>query len=108
MKLTLNYSLLKGKIKWCQRSFHGSWESGSTAGGCRNFLDTFASNPQFRIVLTDSDDDDDELCTCVVSLMQKGSRKRKAVKGAGQGCMTIGEISTVPAIQLCVRNGYRM
>ena len=36
-------------FKWEVASFTGSWIAGQTAGGCRNFIDSFASNPQFRI-----------------------------------------------------------
>ena len=50
---------------WHEEHFTGSWVEGESAGGCRNFLETFASNPQFVIHLVDSDDDDDELCTLV-------------------------------------------
>ena len=67
--------------------------AGSTAGGCRNYISTFASNPQFKVVLTDSDDDADDLCTCLISLLQKGSRKRKAEGDGDGGCLTIGECS---------------
>ena len=65
--------------------------AGETAGGCRNFIETFASNPQFLIKLVDSDNDDDEMCTCVVSLMQKGSRKKKALSESGGGALSIGK-----------------
>ena len=51
---------------WHEEHFTGSWVEGESAGGCRNFLETFASNPQFVIHLVDSDDDDDELCTLVL------------------------------------------
>ena len=69
-----------------------TFPSGSTAGGCRNFISSFASNPQFKVKLTDSDDDADDLCTCLVSLLQKGSRKRKAEGTGGDGgCLTIGK-----------------
>ena len=68
--------------------------AGETAGGCRNFIETFASNPQFLIKLVDSDNDDDEMCTCVVSLMQKGSRKKKALsESGGGGALSIGKYS---------------
>ncbi len=99
-----------GKIGWHEKQFVGSWESGCSAGGCRNHIgkdglklssssntdlcsyflaETFASNPQFLITLEDSDDDEDDLCTCLVSLMQKGSRKKKVMKDGG-GCLSIG------------------
>ena len=66
-----------GKLQWNTKSFEGSWVKGINAGGCRNFLNTFASNPQYLAVLEDSDDDEDDLCTCIISLMQKGTRKKK-------------------------------
>ena len=39
------------KVKWEVASFNGSWIQGQSAGGCRNFVETFASNPQFIISL---------------------------------------------------------
>ena len=69
-------------------SILGSWIAGESAGGCRNFLDTFASNPQFRIRVQDPDDDDeDNLCTVIISLMQKG---RRALRDEGLDTLTIG------------------
>ncbi|KAI6209484.1 Calpain family cysteine protease [Aphelenchoides besseyi] len=65
---------------WAVNSHDGSWRAGSTAGGCRNYLRTFANNPQFRIKLTDRDpDDDDDLCTVIVAVMQKHRRELKNV-----------------------------
>ena len=75
---------------WHEEHFTGSWIEDESAGGCRNFLETFATNPQFVIHLVDSDDDDDELCTLVVALMQKGSRKKKAI--TSEGCLSIGNM----------------
>ena len=74
---------------WHENHFEGSWIAGESAGGCRNYKETFAMNPQFVITLEDSDDDDDEHCTCVISLMQKGSRRNKAM--GGNGCLSIGK-----------------
>ena len=68
--------------------FKGAWIPGQSAGGCRNYLESFAQNPQYRITVTDPDDDDDDnLCTVIVSLMQKG---RRAMRDEGMGCLTIG------------------
>lgn len=53
---------------------------------CR--LDTFASNPQYRITLEDPDDGDNEQkCTVIIALMQKN---RRAQRKLGAECLTIG------------------
>lgn len=49
---------------------------GVSAGGCRNYKETFLLNPQFIIQLVDPDEeDDDKECTLIISLMQKFRRK---------------------------------
>eukprot|EP00096_Caligus_rogercresseyi_P013854 TRINITY_DN6450_c0_g1_i1.p1 TRINITY_DN6450_c0_g1~~TRINITY_DN6450_c0_g1_i1.p1 ORF type:complete len:564 (-),score=220.83 TRINITY_DN6450_c0_g1_i1:214-1905(-) len=74
--------------KWEVTTFHGAWVPGSTAGGCRNFINTFASNPQFRITVVDPDENDDEdLCAVIISVMQKG---RRAMRDEGLDVLTIG------------------
>ena len=76
------------KKKWEMSLYEGAWVSGQTAGGCRNFLDTFASNPQYTISLVDPDeDDDDNKCTVIVGLIQKN---RRAQRAQGVECLTIG------------------
>ena len=73
---------------WHVKSTQGSWIPNETAGGCRNFKRTFATNPQFRIHVKDPDDDDDDnLCTVIISLMQKG---RRAMRDEGLGTLAIG------------------
>lgn len=75
-------------FRWVVQTFEGSWIAGSTAGGCRNYLQTFAMNPQYRVTVVDPDeDDDDRLCTVIVSLMQKG---RRALRDEGLDTLTIG------------------
>lgn len=50
--------------------------------------DTFWHNPQYRITLTDVDEDDDEnRCTVIIALMQKN---RRAQRKKGMECLTIG------------------
>uniref|UniRef100_A0A674K6Y0 Calpain 9 n=1 Tax=Terrapene triunguis TaxID=2587831 RepID=A0A674K6Y0_9SAUR len=72
--------------KWEVTVHQGSWVRGSTAGGCRNFLDTFWTNPQIKLHLTKKDDGQDE-CTFIAALMQKNRRKLRKL---GADMLTIG------------------
>jgi len=73
------------KKKWECSTENGAWTPRVTAGGCRNFLDTFWTNPQYRVEVCDADDDDDEdMGTLIIGLMQKERRKKRA---AGEGDM---------------------
>lgn len=104
------------KRQWAVSMFEGNWIRGSTAGGCRNFIgekgtltecsvrpfcrqknppftsvglqraDTFWTNPQFKLKLEDADDDDD-VCSVVIALMQKNRRK---LRKEGMDMETIG------------------
>merc|ERR1739847_92726 len=74
---------------WNTGYVDGSWKRGETAGGCRNYLETFAMNPQYLTIVEDTDEDDDELCTMIIGIMQKGSRRRKA-ENDEDGALTIG------------------
>uniref|UniRef100_A0A0N5AGU3 Calpain catalytic domain-containing protein n=1 Tax=Syphacia muris TaxID=451379 RepID=A0A0N5AGU3_9BILA len=66
------------QTKWSTVWHEGSWVANRTAGGCRNYINSFAYNPQYKIMLTDSDpDDDDDLCTVVIAVMQKYRREQK-------------------------------
>ncbi|KAF7996863.1 hypothetical protein HCN44_002509 [Aphidius gifuensis] len=78
--------LTAGKKRWEMSVFEGEWVRGVTAGGCRNFLETFCHNPQYRITLEYPDEDDDK-CTVIVALMQKN---RRAQRRMGADCLTIG------------------
>ncbi|XP_069024101.1 calpain-9 [Embiotoca jacksoni] len=74
------------KRHWEVNMFEGNWIRGSTAGGCRNFVDTFWTNPQFKLELADADDEDD-VCSVVIALMQKNRRK---LRKEGLDMETIG------------------
>ncbi|RWS11444.1 calpain-B-like isoform X4 [Dinothrombium tinctorium] len=74
--------------QWEAVMFDGAWISGVSAGGCRNHLETFALNPQYLVKLTDYDEeDDDNLCTLIIALMQKN---RRAKRRMGADALTIG------------------
>uniref|UniRef100_A0AAQ4QVZ3 Calpain-3 n=1 Tax=Gasterosteus aculeatus aculeatus TaxID=481459 RepID=A0AAQ4QVZ3_GASAC len=76
--------------KWTVSVNEGRWVKGCSAGGCRNYPDTFWTNPQYRLRLLEEDDDpeDNEVgCTFVVALMQKNRRKERKM---GANLFTIG------------------
>lgn len=78
------------RSSWTVSVNQGRWVRGSSAGGCRNFPDTFWTNPQYWLQLLEEDDDSGEgerLCSLVVSLMQKGRRMQK---NQGPRFLTIG------------------
>ncbi|KAK3853387.1 hypothetical protein Pcinc_040074 [Petrolisthes cinctipes] len=62
---------------WKIVMYEGAWVSRHSAGGCRNFIDTFASNPQYILNLVEADRDGSDECTVVISLMQKNVRQLK-------------------------------
>uniref|UniRef100_A0A0B7AGX8 Calpain-3 n=2 Tax=Arion vulgaris TaxID=1028688 RepID=A0A0B7AGX8_9EUPU len=81
---------LKNKKKWECFKENGGWIKRVNAGGCRNFIETFWTNPQYRMTLTDPDDDDeDELCTALVAVLQKDRRKKRK---EGLDLLTIGYV----------------
>ncbi|XP_074502608.1 calpain-2 catalytic subunit-like [Sebastes fasciatus] len=76
--------------KWAESEFEETWRRGVSAGGCRNFPNSFWMNPQFVIKLEEVDDDPDdgeEGCTFIVGLMQKN---RRAMRKMGQDMETVG------------------
>ncbi|XP_029093299.1 calpain-3 isoform X8 [Monodon monoceros] len=75
---------------WTVSVNEGRWVRGCSAGGCRNFPDTFWTNPQYRLKLLEEDDDPDEsevICSFLVALMQKNRRKDRKL---GANLFTIG------------------
>ncbi|XP_032819679.1 calpain-9-like isoform X2 [Petromyzon marinus] len=76
---------------WTVSMHEGRWLNGCTAGGCRNFPETFWTNPQFRLKLEEEDDDPDEKgqkgCSFIVSVLQKNRRHQRKL---GAQIYTIG------------------
>lgn len=68
--------------------YEGEWVPGISAGGCKNFIDSYHHNPQYIMKLEDPDEEDDEdKCTVLVSLMQKNQRRKRTL---GLDFLTIG------------------
>ena len=51
--------------------------------------ETFYTNPQYRVTVTDPDDDEDDLCTILVGCLQKDRRKKRK---EGLDMLTIGYV----------------
>uniref|UniRef100_A0A6G1RS81 Calpain-2 catalytic subunit n=3 Tax=Rallidae TaxID=9119 RepID=A0A6G1RS81_9GRUI len=76
--------------KWSLLKLDGNWRRGSTAGGCRNYPNTFWMNPQYLIKLEEEDEDPDDPergCTFLIGLIQKHRRKQRKM---GEDMHTIG------------------
>ncbi|XP_069118058.1 calpain-B-like isoform X2 [Argopecten irradians] len=73
--------------QWAVTKHSGQWTPRVNAGGCRNFIDTFWTNPQYKVTLVDSDDDKDDLCSLLVAVLQKDRRKQRKY---GLGNLNIG------------------
>ena len=58
------------------KAVHGSWKAGVNAGGCLLNLETFATNPQYKFTIKDTDLDDDKMAMVLISLVQKGVRTK--------------------------------
>uniref|UniRef100_A0A671VVW7 Calpain-3 n=1 Tax=Sparus aurata TaxID=8175 RepID=A0A671VVW7_SPAAU len=87
---------------WTVSVNEGRWVRGSSAGGCRNFPETFWTNPQYRLKLYEEDDDPEDgnmACTLVVALMQKGRRMQRH---QGARFLTIG----FSIYQMCGQNQH--
>ena len=51
------------------------------------YSETFSTNPQYRVTLTDPDEDEDDLCTLLIGVLQKDRRKKRK---EGLDMLTIG------------------
>ena len=58
----------ESNIGWHKQEIHGSWTNGAKE----------YENPQYLVELKDTDSDSDETCTCLISLLQIGGRRRRA------------------------------
>lgn len=77
-----------GKKKWEGILFEGSWRKRVNAGGCRNYIASFWTNPQYRMSISDADVNyADGKGTILVGLMQK---ERRRLKKEGKEMLCIG------------------
>lgn len=71
----------ESKKFWKITNIYGEWRNGLSAGGCRNFLESFWTNPQYILKLAEPDEGDrNGLCTVVIALMQMHRRSNKYVE----------------------------
>ena len=56
-------------IGWHKQEVHGSWAKGT---------EVLHENPQYLVELKDTDADSDNICTCLISLLQVGGRRKRA------------------------------
>lgn len=74
--------------KWEGTLHEGGWRRRVNAGGCRNYPQTFWTNPQYRVTIDEPDDDDEDgKGSIIVGLMQKNRRK---LKKEGKDNLTMG------------------
>jgi len=72
----------KKKRRWEACIEQKAWVKKVSAGGCRNYIDSFHTNPQIHVKVVDPDEDDDEnMGTIIVALMQKDMRKERSQGG---------------------------
>ncbi len=62
------HSFDESNIGWYKQEIHGSWTNGAKPN----------ENPQYLVELKDTDSDSDDTCTCLISLLQIGGRRRRA------------------------------
>ncbi|KAK0400113.1 hypothetical protein QR680_003363 [Steinernema hermaphroditum] len=75
---------------WESYALDGQWKSSfGTAGGCRNFIETFPNNPQFAMNLKPSQQtvDHDGMMTVIVAVLQK---YRRELRNQGLDSLPIG------------------
>jgi calpain len=63
---------------WERKFYDGAWIKGKSAGGCRNNISTFHTNPQYVMTLKNVDETDPEgRCNVLIALMQKNGRSKE-------------------------------
>ncbi|KAI8504927.1 type B pancreatic cell apoptotic process [Branchiostoma belcheri] len=72
-------------LKWHEDNIEGCWEVGVSAGGCRNNLETYPTNPQYLLTIQASSENQgsnngDQECFVLLALMQRTNRLQPAWK----------------------------
>ncbi|KAH9519565.1 Calpain-1 catalytic subunit [Bulinus truncatus] len=63
--------------RWHSLEFHGRWMDNFNAGGRPVLENTHWTNPQYLLKLSEIDEDEENVCSVIVQLMQKDRRKIK-------------------------------
>jgi hypothetical protein len=98
---------------WNMIAYHSEWIINKTAGGSGNGGDKrFWQNPQFVIKLVDVDvNDNDDLATVIISLMQKNTREKRTSKNGDQAeeflQFRFYQIVNDPDPEKSIRNGVK-
>ncbi|RCN50413.1 calpain large subunit, domain III [Ancylostoma caninum] len=74
------------KHQWEEQAQNGEWSTEKgTAGGCKNYPDTFPQNPQFaaHFIVTEDSVEQDGKCTVIVALLQKYRREMRTIGEEG-------------------------
>ncbi|RCN50411.1 calpain large subunit, domain III [Ancylostoma caninum] len=78
------------KHQWEEQAHHGEWSTEKgTAGGSRQYPDSYAQNPQFEanFIVTEDSVGQDGKCTVIVAVLQKHRREMLTI---GEGSLSIG------------------
>ncbi|KAL4237592.1 hypothetical protein ACF0H5_002306 [Mactra antiquata] len=91
--------------QWHTTEFHGRWLKGFSAGGRPILRDTHWCSPQYRVILRDTDEDDEKMCSFIIQLMQKDRRK---MKNKGERLVYIGFVvyNYIASHQLPLKKDY--
>ena len=80
----------------------GEWEKDRSAGGANTTRESYGANPQFKLFLPEVDTDA-FMASCVISLMQFGTKEGDIAIGKIGGCWVVRNIKIIQYLRIfCV------